>query len=570
MPKISPFDYLSDVLRAPDYARVVTEILNGTLAWGAGKTAPITPADVPQIHPRVAKPPAEQAQRSRESAEIFTPAWVCKAQIDLVEGAAGGALPLPAPFLEVACGEAPYLTTRYDAVSGKFLAPGERVGVLDRKLAQLPGPEAAWEAGALRALQVCYGYELRGDSLALARANLVASLGEHYTSRFAAPAPARLLIAAAQIAGRNLWQMAGPPQQGRVYDWERGQEVGLGARGFTGVLGNPPYQESVSAAPANAALGRQLFPDFAIAALSLGARYVSLIMPSRWFAGFAQDKSFLRLREFLAQNGRLRTLVHYPDAREVFTGVEIKGGVSYFLHDATYAGHVDFVTVRAGEQTRESRPLFEPGLDVVLADGRSVGIVRKVVFREGFRALTEITTGRNAFGIIGKPSVVAGLRRPGGEGVLVCRGGERVAIDPREVQKSREVLGAYKVFISKSAGAPERDRRVIARPIVAGPGEACTDSFFPIGCFETRGEAERLAKYLETKFVRFLVAALKTSHNVTQIVYRFVPLLNFKDNSLIDWDKEVDQIDAKLFAVYGLSPAEIAYIERAVAPQVTV
>jgi len=337
---------------------------------------------------------------------------------------------------------------------------------------------------------------------------------------------------------------------------------------FGAVVGNPPYQENISTATDNSGLGKQLFPWFSMVSMKLGAEFITLITPSRWFTGDAQDKSFIKLREFIQENNHIKALFNYKDAKELFSNVEIKGGVNYFLYEDGYNGKVEFSNWHQENIVTQTRDLFEDGMDVIINNGEDYPILDKVKDNH-FSSLMAITTGRNAFGIIGKPSVVESVsssERSENTVELRCKANEIRWINPDIVHKNREIFEKYKVFISKSAGNPNSDAKVIGYPYVGGPMSACTDSLFPIGKFDTLEEAENLAKYLKTKFLRFMVSILKSSHNVTQIVYKFVPMQDFTNSSDIDWNKTIPEIDELLYVKYGLTQEEIDYIISKIKP----
>lgn len=337
----------------------------------------------------------------------------------------------------------------------------------------------------------------------------------------------------------------------------------MGKKLFDYVIGNPPYQEQVSDADKNASLSKQLFPLF-IRESTTVADKVMLITPSRWFTGDAQDKSFLKLREFIRNNNHIKYLCNYPDAREVFPNAEIKGGVSYFIFDDSYEGKVQFDISQRGEISSEIRNLFEDGLDVIISDGTTYSILSKVIYSKGFQTLTEITRGRNAFGIIGKEDVLNSKSQKehfDGAIKLFCKAGEIRWTGLSEITKGTDIVSKYKVFISKSAGSPGKDLKIIGNPYVGEPGSTCTDSLFPIGDFDTFDEADNLRKYIQTQFLRFMVSVMKISQNVTQLVYKFVPLQDFTENSDIDWSKSIHEIDLQLYRKYGLDEKEIEFIE---------
>ena len=335
------------------------------------------------------------------------------------------------------------------------------------------------------------------------------------------------------------------------------------------VVGNPPYNETIgNSNDDNSSLSKQLFPMFIEGSILLNTNYVSLITPSRWFTGDAQDKSFVKLREFLRKNNSISDMYYYPDAKHIFKDVQIKGGIDYFLYNKNFDGKTKFTTCIEDSKITKERNLFIDGLDVIIPNSEDCIILSKVKNNE-FKPLTEITTGRNAFNIIGKPENINTVSKeePFPNCVeLRCKANKIRYINPDIVSKNRNIFEKYKIFISKSAGNPISDFKVIGLSYIGNPFTACTDSLFPIGCFDTKFEAESLQKYMSTKFLRYMVSILKSSQNVTQIVYGFVPLQDFTDKSDIDWSKSIPEIDKQLYAKYKLTDEEIAFIESKIKP----
>lgn len=192
------------------------------------------------IRPRVSKTTEERRKRARDKAEVFTPSPLCNQQINLAdERWFGHASPFneaqenswstkeePIAFsqekgwqeyltrtvLEICCGEAPYLTSRYDTTTGQYIPPRRRIGLFDRKLRVLGEQQlsdAEWIHWGFRALKSCYGYEWQGDNLLLARENMLSTFSDFYRERFTREAPTELLMQAAEIISWNLWQMDG-------------------------------------------------------------------------------------------------------------------------------------------------------------------------------------------------------------------------------------------------------------------------------------------------------------------------------------------------------------------------
>lgn len=332
---------------------------------------------------------------------------------------------------------------------------------------------------------------------------------------------------------------------------------------FGAVIGNPPYQKSISDEQANSSLSKQLFPTYVMLSMELSNNYTSLIIPARWFTGDAQDKSFLKLREFLKEKNNISEMHFYEDTSKVFDDVEIKGGVCYFVSENSVNETMKFVKHSENKVVSTRRPLFLEGLDIILTDEYQFSILQKVKNNE-FSPLTNITKGRNAFGIIGKQSVVDEVSEKDffeGACELRCKANEIRYITQDKVTKNIELFNRFKIFISKSAGAPHTDKKVIGEPYIGERKTACTDSLIPIGDFDTLEEAENLQKYIKTKFLRFLVSLVKSSQNTTQIVYRFVPMQDFTIQSDIDWTKSINEIDEQLFDKYDLSDEEREHIK---------
>lgn len=335
---------------------------------------------------------------------------------------------------------------------------------------------------------------------------------------------------------------------------------------FGAIIGNPPYQKSISDEQANSSLSKQLFPSYVMLSMEVSQKYTSLIIPARWFTGDAQDKSFLKLREFIKSRNNISAMHFYEDTSKVFDNVEIKGGVCHFISENNINETLEFVKHSENNVVRTKRNLFLEGLDIILTDEYQFSILQKVKNDE-FSPLTNITKGRNAFGIIGKQSFVEEVSKNeafDGACELRCKANEIRYITEDKVTKNIDLFNRFKIFISKSAGAPHTDKKVIGEPYIGGRKTACTDSLIPIGDFDTLEEAENLQIYIKTKFLRFLVSLVKSSQNTTQIVYRFVPMQDFSNQSDIDWKKTVDEVDEQLFDKYDLSREEREHIKSSI------
>ena len=176
----------------------------------------ITAAQVDSIRPRHEKIRETQKQRTRDRAEIFTPPDICQLQNDLIwktcKPRKRWTEYVDAKFLEITCGEAPYLVSRYNAVTGEAIQLNKRVGLLDRKLRVVNMETKTlpdWTEWTLRAVESVYGYEFQGDNLFLARRNVFDTVVENFAAKFICKPPENFWLAVATIISCNLWQMDG-------------------------------------------------------------------------------------------------------------------------------------------------------------------------------------------------------------------------------------------------------------------------------------------------------------------------------------------------------------------------
>lgn len=335
---------------------------------------------------------------------------------------------------------------------------------------------------------------------------------------------------------------------------------------FGAIIGNPPYQEIISKSEGNSSLGKQLFPNFIKLSIELTDRYSSLITPSKWFTADAQDNSFPKLREYL-NNKSFVSINVVTNGGKLFQGTEL-GSINYFLYDKQYIGDVIFSNDE--DKSIAIRPLFEKGMSQIIPLNAMVSILKKVINNENFVSMTTITKGRNAFGLTGKEANNITSENPQKDDFQVRCSYERIRyISKEKIMKNVELANKYKVFMSKANGAAgilgdKEQVTILGKPYLGIKGTICTDSLIPIGEFNTQIEAENLCKYIQTKFLRFMVGILKSSQNIYQIVYKFVPIQDFSENSDIDWFKSIDNIDKQLFDKYNLSQEEREHIKKSI------
>lgn len=336
---------------------------------------------------------------------------------------------------------------------------------------------------------------------------------------------------------------------------------------FGAIVGNPPYQEIISKSKGNKSLGKQLFPNYIKLSMDITDVYATLITPSKWFTADAQDNSFPKLREYAKRNNHFKKIKTMANGASVFEGTEL-GSVNYFLFEKQYTGNTEFIHDK--EENSAYRPLFEEDMEQIISMNSMVSILNKVRNHEDFDTLMTITKGRNAFGITGKEATSKTSETYFDGSYLVMCSHERIRYTKEEeITKNKELANRYKVFMSKANGAAgilgEKDEvAILGKPYIGSNRSVCTDSLIPIGDFSTEQEAINLSKYLLTKFLRFMVGILKSSQNISQVVYKFVPMQSFTNESDIDWSKSINEIDEQLFDKYGLSIEESEHIKSSI------
>lgn len=341
---------------------------------------------------------------------------------------------------------------------------------------------------------------------------------------------------------------------------------------FDVIIGNPPYQENIGGENNNKSLAKQLFPLFIETSIGLNSEFISFIVPSRWFTADAQDKSFVKLRDFIKKNNHIKVLNHFNDTKSIFPNVTIAGGVNYFLYEKDYEGETEFNEHYSNNVIiKKTRPLFEKNLDIIISSNSIVSILHKIKEKD-FESLTKITKGRNAFGVVGKLETLEKISQKNyfKDAISLRCAYEKIRyIKREEITKNTELIDRWKIFISKGNGGAGiltygKEVSILGIPYLGEPNSVCTDSLIPIGDFKTKEEAENLIKYIRTKFLRFVVGILKVSQNVYQNVYQFVPLQNFTSESDINWSKSIEEIDEQLFDKYGLNEEEREHIRKSI------
>lgn len=323
---------------------------------------------------------------------------------------------------------------------------------------------------------------------------------------------------------------------------------------FDVIIGNPPYQLSDGGGGGGAS-ATPIYNLFVDAALTLEPRYTAMITPSRWFSG---GKGLDDFRDRMLQDDRFIKLVDFPQLYDVFPGVKIRGGISYWLWGRAHSGGCEVVTMIGNEIAGVPVRRKLNAYDVFVRRNEAVRILDKVssftVDGQPEANLGNQVSARKPFGLTNQrgKATPRGVANP-----ILLYGNQNTSFIERSIITSNiSWADKWKVLLVKAHGTSGRDDvSILGEPVIAGPGTACTETYLVIGVYESEAEARNLAAYMRTRFVRFLVSLRKITQNITRGSYRFVP--NLPVNQY--WT------DANLYARYGITSDEASFIGSLIA-----
>ena len=319
---------------------------------------------------------------------------------------------------------------------------------------------------------------------------------------------------------------------------------------FDVIISNPPYQLSDGGGTGSSAM--PIYQYFVEQYKKLNPRYIVMITPSRWFAG---GKGLDEFRNDMLNDNRIRIIHDFPNASDCFPGVEIKGGVCYFLWDRDNRGLCAVNTHENGNIiSTMNRKLLEDGNDVFIRYNSAISIFKKVASKNE-PSFMEMVSVRRPYGL---SSTFNNYSKGNAGGIKIYGNKSYGYLDKNFiVPQNVESVDKYKVFISFGYGAGEGfPHQILNKPFIGEMRSCCTETYLQIGKFDKITMAENVISYIKTKFFRFLVMLKKNTQNGTRGVYQFVPIQDFSK----PWT------DEELYKKYNLSQEEIDFIENMIKP----
>ncbi len=314
---------------------------------------------------------------------------------------------------------------------------------------------------------------------------------------------------------------------------------------FDVIVGNPPYHLSDSGFGISA---KPIYNKFVSQAKKLAPKYLLMIVPARWYAG---GKGLDDFRTEMLNDKRIRIIHDYPQAFECFPDVQIKGGICFFLWDRDNPGLCKVITHKDGKVfDAMERPLLEEGCDTFIRYNEAIEILHKVKsFNEC--SIIDLVSSRQPFGL----STTFHGKKSGMVKLYENRGVSYV--DKDEIEKNRQVIDKYKIFIPRAgSGSDVFPHSILGKPFIGEPNAVCTETYMFIGPFACYSECKNVISYIATRFFRFMTMLKKVTQDTTRSVYSLVPLQDFSH----PWTDEM------LYKKYNLTEDEIAFIESMIRP----
>lgn len=319
---------------------------------------------------------------------------------------------------------------------------------------------------------------------------------------------------------------------------------------FDAIIGNPPYQIMDGGGSGSSAI--PIYNNFVKLAKKLSPKFISMITPSRWFAG---GKGLDEYREEMLNDKAFVRIVDYPNGAECFPSAVIAGGVNYFLWEKSYSGQCTIINVENNKRNETKRNLNE--YNIFVRNNKAINIIKKIKSKES-KFFDSLVLPRNYFNLI---SGINGHSTYNEGDVNMFSLNGYSYIDKEQIIDNNKILSKYKVIMTKAMSGgnkPSQDGTyLVASTIkILLPNEVCTETYLILDSFDTKEEAENLISYVKTKLFRFLLLQALTSINISRDKFIFVPVLDFTKKLNIE----------NLYTKYDLDKDEIDYIESIIKP----
>lgn len=324
---------------------------------------------------------------------------------------------------------------------------------------------------------------------------------------------------------------------------------------FDVIIGNPPYQLSTGGAGSKIQ-AVPLFHKFVEQAKKMNPRLLTMIIPARWYNGGIGLEEF---KDSMFKDNKLKVLVDYPNSRDCFSGVDIAGGVCYFLWDKDYSGKCKVINKSSFREDLESNRYIGEFDNVFIRYNEAISILEKIKTKN-FSSLSKIVYPLDPFGFTAKER---GKKNKFNNSIKLIHSQGFGYVHINDIKKNRDLVNNYKVTIGKVVPCngevgvdPAKGYKAITTPRILEPEEIHTFSYLLLGIFKTKKEAENYRKYIMSKFARFLLRLTYSSMNISKSNFNLIPMQDFSEI----WT------DEKLYKKYKLTKEEIEFIESMIRP----
>lgn len=596
-----------------------------------------------EIQPRICKALEQQAIRTKNKAEVFTPSWICNrmnnfcdeewfGEKNIFNGENGTKWTanhekirfvekntwqkyVDLRFLEITCGECPYLVSRYDTATGDEIPISERIGILDRKLrvvGENTDNEEDWLKWVIRAYQSTYGYEYQGDSLLIARINLLMTFCEYLYDKFHRGATIGELNKIANIISWNIFQMNGIngnlPIYGTdnyeqmtifsssetetekketpcyIYNWRVKEKIYFNdtkegkKMKFDFVIGNPPYQEESEGkiSKSNAQKPRtNIFQYFQEQADVVCSNSCMIYPGGRWI--HQSGKGLKNFGKNQINDKHLSKVIFYPKSREVFPSVDIPDGLSIVFKKQSKTSP-EFEYVYACDGKEEMVKVNSPGNELIPLNPKDSSITKKIsdfVDKNNMTYLHDAILPRSLFAIEStfveqNPDKVRLIKdgeniNPQNEIKLFTNdksgaGGRSMwfVADRDVIKQNQKYISEWQVVVSSAhpGGQDGRDSQLAIVDNMSAFGRARV----ALKSFKTQQEAENFFAYMKSNFIRY--AFLLTDESLSSVAKKVPDFNNYSDSqTLINFHSDIDM---QMYHLLELTQEEIDFIETKV------